>query len=161
MSWLNPLLIKRSILLFWALYFLLVLSSNLGDALKEIGLLPADWIYASGNYGLIQKVVNIYSFPSFITAILFAGVLLLQLLITIYFWQAYREHQLSDSELMRLVYRAFGTAFLLWFLFILSDEFFLVYDKIAGLERGHFGMLVAQIVTFLTITLVPDRATPS
>ena len=69
----SALVIKRGILFFWALWFSLVLATNVTDGLKALQVLPQSWAFTSGNFALMTTVTAIYHTPIWIVAILFLG----------------------------------------------------------------------------------------
>jgi hypothetical protein len=68
--------IKCGLICFWAIWFTVVFASNVCDALVQIGMLPANWPFASGNYAAIVKVTARYAVPSAVSGALFVGVIL-------------------------------------------------------------------------------------
>ena len=47
--------LKRSLLLFWAVWLSVVFLTNLADAGKGLGLLGDSWAFASGNLKFIKE----------------------------------------------------------------------------------------------------------
>jgi hypothetical protein len=147
-------LIKRGILLFWALYFLLVLSSNLVDGLIAAGLVSEGFAFASGNYALIEIVTSRYGVADGINAILFLGVLVWEALAAALFSRASLQFPAEAGR--RDARLAFGVGLALWAVFILVDELFIAYH-IAGLESTHVSLLSAQFITLLALELLPSE----
>ncbi|WP_421827401.1 hypothetical protein [Larkinella sp.] len=140
--------IQAVLLLFWALYFSLVLGSNSTDALKALGLLPTDWVFASGNYALVQKVVGIYHSPVWLAGLFYTGVLVWQAVGAVLLWSAFAATVRQTSQYQTTAYRALTVTIGLWAAFILADEFFLAYEM-SGLSATHFSLLIAEIGTLL------------
>ncbi len=67
--------LKRLILLFWAVWLALVVVFNVADALKALGVLPATFVWASGNYGAIREVLGPFDLPHWLSGFLLAGVI--------------------------------------------------------------------------------------
>jgi len=63
-------------LFFWALWFSVVVVTNVTDGMKALDLLPDTWPLTSGNYAFIGKVMSIYNPPTALVAALFALVVL-------------------------------------------------------------------------------------
>lgn len=143
-------LLKRAILLFWALYFTLILASNLTDGLKAMGMLPEWFRFVSGNYRLIAKVTSIYNTPPEIVAVLFVGVLLWEALAALLFWRAFVRFEPQDAL------SAFVVGLALWATFIIMDELFIAFE-VANLEGSHLNLLSAQFITLLALHLLPDE----
>jgi hypothetical protein len=153
-----PRLLQRGLLLFWALYFTLVLSSNFTDALKALGVLDATFPFASGNYALVHKVTQIYSAPTPIVAAMFAGVLAWELAAAVCFWIAFtRTSGASSDAAGAATTRAFLASISLWATFILMDEFFIAFE-IPGLESTHMALFVAELVTLIALWTLGRRA---
>jgi hypothetical protein len=147
----HVLLLKRLLLLFWAVWHTVVLLTNLADAGKGLGLLGVSWTFASGNWALIQETTARYGTPAAVNAGLFAGVLLWEALAALLFWRA--GWSFRDKASPRTpVYRAFTASLLLWAAFLVADEVFVAYS----LEGTHLRLLVAQLVTLLSLELLPD-----
>lgn len=148
----NPYLLKRLLLLFWAVWLSIVFLSNLADAAKGLSLLGESWVFASGNWKLIQDTTARYKIPVAVNAILFAGVILWEGIAALLFWRAGWSFREGNSS-RRDVYRAFTISLLLWSAFLIADEVFIAYS----LESTHLRLLVAHLATLLAIELLPDH----
>ena len=146
--------LKRGILLFWALYFTIVLASNLADALQALGALPDSFPFVSGNYGFIARVTGIYGTPAIVNAVLYLGVLVWEAVAAALFWQALRRW--GSASGLEAVDRAFTVSAGLWAAFVLMDELFIAYE-IPGLEATHVRLFVASLVSLLAVHLLPDE----
>ncbi|WP_128545976.1 hypothetical protein [Larkinella soli] len=142
--------LRAGLLLFWSLYFTSVFLSNSGDALKAAGLLPDDWLFVSGNYELVRKVVGIYRPPGWLAGLMFAGVIGWQAAGLALFWQAFLLTLRRATEYRVAIHRAFALTIGLWAAFILADEFFLAYEM-GGLSATHYNLLIAEVVMFILI----------
>jgi len=147
--------IQRGILLFWALYFLLVWITNLCDALKELGWLGKDWRYVSGNYALIVEVTaGKVGGPAWLAPVLFAGVLLWEAAAGVMFIRAAAVFRSMTQPGRQTVHAAFAAALGLWAAFILADEFFIDYR----FETTHRSLLTLQLLSLLAMHLLRDDA---
>lgn len=151
----SPLRLKRGLLLFWAIYFAIVLASNLADGLKALKILPEGWAFASGNYGLMVKVTRIYGVPYALVAMLFAGVCLWEAAAVYGFARAFRHFAGVGTAGMSMVYQAFGTALGLWAAFLIADELLIVYDR-TSLEAAHLTLFLTHLLSLLALRLLPD-----
>jgi hypothetical protein len=140
-------LLKRGLLLFWALWLSLVLVTNVLDGAKALGLLAESWTFASGNYAFLCRTTARHGTPEWVNRVLFAGVIAWEALAALLFWLAAWTYR------GRLLYPAFAVGLSLWAAFILADEVFVAYE-VAG---THWRLFVAQLVTLLAIELLPDR----
>lgn len=143
--------LKRVLLAIWGLWLSVVLLSNLADAGKGLGLLPAWWVFASGNLKAIKETTAAFGISDFINSLLFAGVIVWEGIAAFLFWQAtwmYRGRKSGREAL----YLAFKISLGLWGAFLIADEIWLAY----ALEGTHLRLFIAQIVTLLSIELLPE-----
>jgi hypothetical protein len=148
----NAILLKRLLLLFWAVWLSVVVLTNLADAGKGLGLLGASWAFASGNWKLIQETAARYSIPAAVNAVLFAGVILWEAVAAVLFWRAGWSFRGRGSA-RKAVYLAFTTSVLLWGALLVADEVFIAYP----LESTHLRLFVAHLVTLLAVELLPEE----
>ena len=145
--------IRAGLLLFWALYFSIVFVSNSADALGTLSMLPLNWHFVSGNYGLIQKVVSMYEPPAWLAGFMFAGVIVWEAVGAVLFWKAFLITLRQNQKQSVTMHAAFGITIGLWASFILADEVFLTY-LLGGLSSTHFSLLIAELATFILIRLL-------
>jgi hypothetical protein len=138
-------LIRSGILLFWAAWFTVVALTNLLDALKALGFLPAGFTLASGNWALMLKVTAIHGTPASLVALLFLGVILWEAVAAALFWRAWAVRGEAIAT-------AFIVGLALWAAFTLADEVFIAYP----LEAVHLRLFAAQLLSLLAIRLLPD-----
>ena len=142
-----PLLV---LLTFWTLWISVVLITNVFDGLKRYGLLSENWPFASGNYALIEKATSKFNPPAWLNRLFFAGAVVWQAIITILFWTAllntFKQGRIASSEISW----AFAASFGLFAAFVLADE---ICGNYQG-ERDHLLILAAQVVSYLTLTLL-------
>src|SRR5262245_50232693 len=84
----GPALLKRSLLLFWAVWFTVVFLTNAADAAKATGLFDESWAFASGNYRFVAETMARYGAASWANAICFGGVIVWEGLAAMLFWRA-------------------------------------------------------------------------
>jgi hypothetical protein len=145
--------LKRGILLFWALWITIVLWMNVGDLLKALGVLPSDWKLASGNLSAIEKVTSIYGVPHWLDILLLSGVIVWQSVSSGLFWWAFRMYHTAHRRRWHAVYLAFSALLGLFGMFILMDEILHAYK----VEGDHRGISVLLLSSLLAIQLLPDR----
>ncbi len=139
--------LQKGLLLFWSIWLTLVATTNLLDALKQLGALPASWTLASGNYNLIAAAVGFHGAPAIVAALLFAIVILWQLLASLLFWRAFGSMLGGKPGTSDEVTRAFTVSLALWAAFLIATEATLTYTTAAT----HMRLLIAQIATLLLI----------
>ena len=147
----HAILLKRLLLLFWAVWMSAVFLTNLTAAGKGLGLIGESWTFASYNWKLIQDTTARYRIPVTVNAILFAGVLVWELIASLLFWRAGWSFR-GRSSSRTAVYLAFTTSLLLWGAFLVVDEIFIAYE----LESPHIRLFVAHLVTLLAVELLPE-----
>jgi hypothetical protein len=145
--------LKRGLLVFWGLWLAVVFATNLGDALKQLGVLSPSWSFASGNYQLISKTTAIHGVPGWINVILFLGVLVWELTAAVLFFRAARSLAADPPAGYSAVYAAFGAGLGLWSALAIACELFMAYD----VESAHISLLIAQLASLLVVRLMPDR----
>jgi hypothetical protein len=148
----RPILLKRLLLLFWAVWLSVVFLSNLADAAKALGWLDESCPFASGNWKLIQETTVRYETPAAVNAVLFAVVIVWEAVAALLFWRASWTFRGRISA-RQVVYPAFTVSLLLWGSFLLADEVFIAYT----LESTHLRLFVAQLLTLLAIELLPEE----
>jgi len=145
-------LLKRSLVGFWAVWFSLVAATNGFDLAKTIGLLPASWPCASGNFHLVAEATARYDVPAWLNFPLFAVILLWETSAALAFWRAWWTYRSRDD--LKNVHTAFTCSLLLWAAFMLNDELFIQYQ----IEGTHLRLFTAQLATLLAIHLVPEAS---
>ncbi|HEX3870291.1 MAG TPA: hypothetical protein VHV77_07645 [Pirellulales bacterium] len=130
---------------FWACWFSLVTLSNLADGLKTLGILPAHWPFASGNFAAIEKVTEIYAVPHAINSVLFVAVIVIEIVIAVLFWRAARGRGASERVMSRDL--ALSLAVALFAGFLVADELFIAWPT--GIGGNHFGILTALVATWI------------
>jgi hypothetical protein len=143
----HAVLLKRGLLLFWAVWLSLVFATNVLDGAKAAGLLDQSWTFASGNYNFVCQTTARSGTPAWVNGVLFAGVIWWEGLAAVLFWLAWRTYR------GRLLYPAFAAGLSLWAAFILADEVFVAY----AVAATHWRLFTAQLATLLAIELLPER----
>ena len=142
---------KLGLLSFWSLWHGIVLLTNLCEGLKVVRVLPARWTFASKNYGAIVRATEKYHPAPWIPRLLFAGVLIWQLLILVGFGWALVASVRSGWMDLEHVSIAFGLSLSLLAAFIIVDELCTEYDT----EHGHILFFIAQLVTVIALAVLP------
>jgi hypothetical protein len=153
MTFISLLTLKRGLLLFWAVWASLVTLTNLLDALKALGVLPAGWAFASGNWPFLLETTAIYDTPLWLIAILFAGVIGWEFLTALAFWRAFGAAMATGGFAPRPALSAFGIGLGLMAAFVVADEVFIAYE----VESTHLGLFMALLLSLLAVLLLPDR----
>src|SRR5262245_49193426 len=72
--------IKRTVLLFWALWLTVVTTTNVLDALVVLGALPDSLKFVSGNWKWINRTMDPLDVPRVHQALMFGGAIALEFL---------------------------------------------------------------------------------
>lgn len=148
----TSLLLKQAIVLFWALWLSIVWLSNLCDGLKACHLLSGRWWFASGNYAMMAETTQKCRIPSWMTALLFVGILVWQGCAMLLLWAAFCKFQGLHQPGISVLYAAFLANLALWAALLIADEIFLAYEA----ESTHLRVLTAQMISLLVLTLLPE-----
>jgi hypothetical protein len=150
-AWLSVLL-KRGLLLFWAVWLGLVFLTNLLDAAKALGWLDASWPFASGNYAFLVQTTARYNPPTWVNAVLFAGVIVWEGLAAALFCLAALLYR-GEGKGRQWVYAASGVGLALWAAFVIADEVCVAF----AVSATHWRLFIAQLATLLAVDLLPER----
>lgn len=145
-------LLKRGILLFWALWFSCAWLSNVFDFLKHLEWVSVYWAFVSGNFTFVQNVLSIYKLPPLVAQILFIGVLLWEGIIAFCFWKAFVRFKNPIN--LQWVNRAFMLSTGLWAAFLVTEEIFIAYLY----EQPHLLLFLAQLICLLVIHTLPMQS---
>jgi len=143
--------LKHGLLLFWALWSTIVFFTNVFDGLKAWGVIDRGWPLASGNYGLLARARSRVGAPRWVNDVAFGGATLWQGLTAALFWRAtshYRPARHDEAN------TAFAASAGMWAAFLVADELMVAYET--GVEGAHMRILTAQLVSLLSIHLLPD-----
>jgi hypothetical protein len=140
--------LKAGLLFFWSLWLTLVLVTNVFDGLKQLGVLPDSWRWASGNFQAIAESVPL---PRWAVGLLFLGVIIWEAFGVVLFWSAFYGYGLVGSAGLVQVYTAFAVSLALWSAFMIADEVFRIY----AYQSTHLLLFVGQLLSVLVIGLLP------
>jgi hypothetical protein len=148
----TPAALCRGLLVFWAAWLTVVVTTNVLDALRAIGVLR-EVSFASGNWGWINQVMDPLAVPRQVQAGLFAGAVTWEAVAAALFWRAaraYRGRSLA-AEPTALVACAVNLG--LWAAFQVLDEVFLAYQP----ETVHRMIFINQLATLMVLHLLSRR----
>lgn len=145
--------IKLGCLLFLSCWFTLVCLTNILDFMYAYHGLSDDWLFRSGNYFLLAKVLQIYHTNPVILFTLFSLDILVQgtsavlfIISTILF--------LTRRQISSIMNIAFGVSMGLWAIFILMEEIFIAYNY----ESVHIRLFAFEMLTLLMLHLLPHES---
>ncbi len=146
--------ITKGIILFWAIWSLLVALSDTVNLLQHIHLLSPNWAYSSGNYDLITQLFSIYKInhqPLFL--MLYFIIIVFAWIITFFFWRAALTSKKNLQYYLQRCYIAFLMIFAIDACFVIADEIFIQYT----LEHGHIDRLNFKLITFLVFFILAKQ----
>jgi hypothetical protein len=139
--------LQTGLVLFWAIWLTLVTATNTCDGLKQLGVLPADFTLASYNFDLVRKTVGAHGVPAVIAAVLFAGVIVWEMLASGLFWRAWLALLRGRPGTADEITQAFAVSLALWAVFLIATEATVNYST-AG---THKSTLIAQLASLIVI----------
>ena len=149
-------LLKRCLLLFWAVWLALVVATNVADGLKALAILPASFPFASGNYQTLLEVVNPFDLPAAVAGCLFAAVVAWEIAsMLLFLWAGLSFQGAKSTERRGRLVATFAVGLGLWGTFQIACEALpsaLAYQ----IEGTHRSLFTAQLATLLAIVLLPD-----
>lgn len=149
-------LLKRCLLLFWAIWLSVVFATNAMDGAKALGWLRQNWAFASGNYRFLADTTARYDIPAWLNGLLFLGVICWEGTAAVLFWLAWLRFPESREGRGPLMYTAFLISLTLWSAFAIADEVFIAYT----VEGTHLRLFTAQLATLLAIAFLPESPFP-
>src|SRR5690554_5890156 len=114
--------IQTGLVLFWAIWLTFAATSNIFDALKQLGLLPDGFTFASYNFSLVEGTLAAHGIPVAVAAILFAAVIVWELLACGLFWRAWLAMRSRADGRAPEVTQAFFVSLMLWAAFLIATE---------------------------------------
>ena len=139
--------IQIGLVLFWAIWLTVATITNVFDALKQLGALPARFTLVSDNFDLIAKTVGAHGVPTAIAAVLFAGATAWELLASVLLWRAWLAMRRDAPGTTPEVTQAFAISLALWAAFLIATEVTVSYATAVT----HKATLTAQLVSVLVI----------
>ena len=144
--------LKLGLLLFWSLWYVIVLATNLCEGFEHLRIFSHTWPFASGNLGAITKATTRYCSSRRLPRLLFFGVVCWQLAAVVLFGSAIAASVRAGSVDSESVNAAFLAGLGLWSAFMLADEVLKQYD----VEHSHVLFFMAQLLTFVAIHMLPS-----
>lgn len=144
--------LQTGLVLFWAVWLSVVTLTNVTDGLRQIGVLPDGFGWASYNFDLIRETVGAHGVPVAGAAVLFLGVILWEVLASALLWRAWNAMRRGAAGTAAEVTQAFAVSIALWCAFLVATEVFINYAT-AG---THKATLVAQLVTLWVVRIRSD-----
>ncbi len=148
--------LKRCLLLFWAVWLSLVVTTNVTDGLKALGTLPVSLPFASGNYQTILEITAPFGPPAWLAGVLFAGVIAWEAAsMALFGWTGLTFQTACPPQRRGRLVATFAVGLSLWAAFQIACEA-LPSQLSYQIEGTHRGLFTAQLATLLAVMLLPD-----
>ena len=139
--------LQSGLIFFWAVWLTIATTTNLFDALKQLGLLPAGFTFTSYNFTLVKGTLSAHGIPVSVAAILFAGVILWEMLACGLFWRAWMAIRRHADGRAPEVTQAFIVSLALWAAFLIATEVTVNYLT----AETHKATFIAQLATLMVV----------
>ncbi|CEG56155.1 hypothetical protein [Legionella fallonii] len=142
---------KKIIIIFWMIWWLIALWTDVVGLLAHHGLLIKSWAPNTNLPHLIDSL-KMYSLPSWAPHLFFIGILLWSFISTAAFvWTGMSLHR-EVTIWMRRADIAFVISISFWLAFFLADQLVMKFD----LEENHMVQGGFQLLTYLMLYLLPS-----
>ncbi len=142
-------LFKKIIILFWALWWLIALWTDVVGAFAQLGWLHATWA-PNDNVPYLVKCLQMYHAPLWFSSMLYVCILLFSTLsAAIFCWAACALNQ-EKSIWMRRARIAFIITLTYWMLFFLADQVVMQFD----LEQNHMVQGGFELLSYLALYIL-------
>lgn len=143
---------KKIIILFWTLWWLIALWTDVVGILAHNGLLQKSWA-PDTNYPFLVESLKMYAVPVWFPQVCMAAILLWSLVSTLAFCRASFSLNKSSTVWMPRADLAFIISITYWFAFFLADQAVMKFD----LEENHMVQGGFQLLSYLTLYLIPKK----
>ena len=143
---------KSIIIVFWFIWWLIALWTDVIGFFAHLGWLHASWA-PDTNLPFLIESLKMYQLPLWMIMVLFFGILLGLFLSTISFlWSILALNQPHTVWLAR-ARTAFIISISFWLAFFLADQLIMKFD----LEENHMVQGGFELLTFLAVYLLPNE----
>jgi hypothetical protein len=143
---------KKIIILFWMIWWLVALWTDIVGILAHSGLLVKSWAKDS-NFPFLVESLKMYAVPNWLPLFLFAGILLWSMLSTATFAWASISLHLSSEVWLRRADIAFIISLSYWLAFFIADQIIMNFD----LEENHMVQGGFQLLSYLALYILPSE----
>jgi len=144
-------LFKKSIILFWTLWWLIALWTDIVGALAHLHFLHRSWALDT-NYPFLVESLKIYSLPHAIPTLFFIGIILWSLASAMAFVWASLGLVREEALWLQRAEIAFALSLTYWFAFFIADQWVMKFD----LEENHMVQGGFEFLTFLSLYIFPN-----
>ncbi|EHL31590.1 hypothetical protein LDG_6251 [Legionella drancourtii LLAP12] len=142
---------KKIIILFWALWWLIALWTDVVGGLAHIGWIHARWA-PDTNYPFLVQTLKMYPLPDWVPPFFFIGIILWSLLSAgLFCWASMGLHKERELWMFR-AQCAFIVSLTFWFVFFLADQITMKFD----VEENHMVQGGFELLCYLALYLLPE-----
>lgn len=143
---------KKTIIAFWAVWWLIALWTDLVGAFAHLGWLQASWA-PDVNYPNLANSLQMYHASERVINLLFLGIIAWSFVSTAAFCWASASLLQKRSVWMLRAQIAFIISLSYWLAFFLADQFVMKFD----LEENHMVQGGFQFLTYLALYILPEK----
>lgn len=143
---------KKLIIIFWTIWWLTALWTDVVGILAHNGLIQKSWA-PDNNYPFLIESLKMYNVPAWFPQVCMAGIILWSLFSTLAFcWTCTSLNQQSKRWMHKANF-AFIISITFWLAFFLADQLVMKFD----LEENHMVQGGFQLLTYLTLYIFPEK----
>lgn len=143
---------KKAIILFWFIWWLIALWTDVVGVMAHAGYLKQSWALDT-NYPFLVDSLKMYQVADWIPQLAMVGIILWSLFSTLLFLWASLNLNQSESRWKGLADYAFIISLCYWMAFLLADQLVMKYD----LEENHMVQAGFQLLSYLTLYWLPSN----
>lgn len=144
--------LKKITIIFWTLWWLIALWTDIVGALTHFKMLHVSWA-PDTNYLNLEQSLLMYNVSSWLPFVLFIGILLCSAIATAFFFWASLGLRCDYKVWLKRANRAHIIALIYWLLFFLADQMVMKFD----FEQNHMVQGGFQLLTFYLLYLLPNE----
>lgn len=146
----NPTLFKKTLVLFWTLWWLITLWTDVVGGIAHLGLLKETWT-PDTNYPFLASSLAIYHVPNGLITALFIAILIGSFISALSFLWASLSLTKNISIWVPRAEAAFIISLTFWLAFFIADQLVFKFD----LEENHMVQGGFQLLSFFCLYLLP------
>lgn len=146
----NNTLFKKVMIVFWAVWWLIALWTDIVGGLSHLGYLHATWA-PDANYPFLVQSLKMYNPPDWLAPVFFCCIIVGLFASSLSFVWASAALGNSPDVWMRRAKIAFIISLSLWLAFFISDQMIMKFD----LEENHMVQGGFQLLSFLALYILP------
>lgn len=144
---------KKIIVVYWMLWWGIALITDVIGALVQFWLVKLNAEIWDTNYPYLQTSLSIITDIRWLPPLLYAGIIVWMLLITLLFINAVAAIHKPRIVWFPRATKAFILSLGLWLVLTLADQLLLKFK----LEENHMIQAAFELLTFLSLYLLPDK----